>query len=164
MYGWSARGSRCFITKAKNGMRLTSIASIDSTGMGDCFIVCGSTDKALFEGAFKRMMKTYDDSSVRAVFWCDNCSLHNGVERLVEGMNHRVVFNAPYSPELNPIENIFGIWKRRAESTIRLWEGLDDFLGKIKESFLQIESHEVLASMERCRSEVWAKALRFEDL
>ena len=96
--GWSARGSRCFITKAKNGMRLTSIASIDSTGMGDCFIVCWSTDKALFEGAFKRMMKTYDDNGVRCVFWCDNCTLHNGMDRLVEGTNHRVGSMHPTAP------------------------------------------------------------------
>ena len=100
-------------------MRITSIASIDSTGIGECFLVCGSTDKEFFEATFKRMMKTYDDAGVRAVFWCDNCSIHNGVEQLVEGTNHRVVFNAPHSPELNPIENIFGIWKRRAETTIR---------------------------------------------
>ena len=77
---------------------------------------------------------------------------------------HSVVFNAPYSPELNPIENVFGIWNRKAEESIRVWDGLDDFLQKIKASFLQIEPHEVLASMERCRSEVWAKVLRREDL
>ena len=164
VYGWSPRGSRCFITKAKNGMRVTSIASIDSTGMGDCYLVCGSTDKELFEATFRRLIKTYDDSGVRCVFWCDNCSLHNGMSRLVEGTIHRVVYNAPYSPELNPIENVFAIWKRRAESTIRTWEGLDDFLRKIRQSFLLIEPHEVLASIEKCRSDVWAKALRREDL
>ena len=110
------------------------------------------------------MMKTYDDSGVRCVFWCDNCSLHNGMTTLVEGTNHRVVYNAPYSPELNPIENVFGIWKQRAESSIRTWDGLEDFLEKIRLSFLRIESHEVVASIERCRSDVWAKALRREDL
>ena len=132
--------------------------------MGDCFLVCGSTDKALFEAAYKRMLKAFDDNGIRCVFWCDNCTLHNGMEGLVEGTNHRVVFNAPYSPELNPIENVFGLWKRHAESTIRTLDGLDDFLRKIEQSFLLIESHEVLASIERCRSEVWAKALRREDL
>ena len=74
------------------------------------------------------------------------------------------MFNAAYSPELNPIENVFGIWKRRAERTIRTWDGLEDFLQKLKTSFMQIESHEVVASIEGCRSEVWAKALRREDL
>ena len=38
---------------------------------------------------------------------------------LVRNTNHVVVFNSAYSPELNPIENIFGIWKRKAEKDIR---------------------------------------------
>ena len=65
---------------------------------------------------------------------------------------------------MNPIENVFVIWKRRAEESIRVWDCLDDFLQKIKMSFLQIELQEVLAFMERCRSEVRAKAMRREDL
>ena len=109
-------------------------------------------------------METYHDIGVRAVFWCDNCSIHGLIRQLVEGSRHCVVFNAPYSPELNHIENVFGIWKRRAEESIRVWDDLDDFPEKIKTSFLQIEPQEVLASMERCRSEVWAKAMRREDL
>ena len=47
---------------------------------------------------------------------------------------------------------------------LRTREGLDDFLRKIRQSFLLIEPHEVLASIEKCRSDVWAKALRREDL
>ena len=34
VYGWSQRGERCFVTKARNGIRITSIATIDSTGNG----------------------------------------------------------------------------------------------------------------------------------
>ena len=132
--------------------------------MGDCFLVCGSSDRAVFEASFRSVMKSYDDLGVLAVFWCDNCSIHNGINQLVEGSRHCVVFNAPYSPELNPIENVFGIWKRRAEESIRVWDGLDEFLRKIKTSFLDIEPHEVLASIERCRSEVWAKVMRREDI
>ena len=88
VYGWSKRGERCFITKAKSGLRLTSIATIDATGMGDCFLVCGSSDAAVFEASLKRVMKAYDDIGVRAVFWCDNCSIHGGIERLVAGSRH----------------------------------------------------------------------------
>ena len=56
--------------------------------MGDCVLVCGSTDSAVFEASFKRVMKTYDDIGVRAVFWCDNCSIHSGTRQLVEGSRH----------------------------------------------------------------------------
>ena len=33
-------------------------------------------------------MKSYDDLGVRAVFWCDNCSIHNGINQLGEGSRH----------------------------------------------------------------------------
>ena len=66
VYGWSKRGERCFATNGKNGIRITSIATIDAPGMGDCFLVCGSTDRAVFEASFKRVMKTHDDIGVRA--------------------------------------------------------------------------------------------------
>ena len=74
------------------------------------------------------------------------------------------VFNAAYSPELNPIENIFGIWKRYAERDIREWTGLQDLLDKISAAFVRIESNFVTAAMERCRTDVWQKVLDREDL
>ena len=81
------------MTKGKNGIRITSIATIDATGMGDCFLVCGSTDRAVFEASFKRVMKTYDDIGVRAVFWCDNCSIPSGIRQLIDGLS--VIFSFP---------------------------------------------------------------------
>ena len=93
VYGWSKRGERCFVTKGNNGICITSIATIDATGLGDCFLVCGSTDRAVFEASFKRVMKTYDDIGVRAVFWCDNCSIHSGIRQLIDGLS--VIFSFP---------------------------------------------------------------------
>ena len=80
------------------------------------------------------------------------------------GTQHCVVFNAAYSPELNPIENIFGIWKRYAERDIREWRGLQELIDKIAAAFRRIESNFVTAAMERCRTDVWQKVLDREDL
>ena len=52
----------------RNGIRITSTATIDATGMGDCFLVCGSSDRVVFEASHERAMKSYDDVGVRAVF------------------------------------------------------------------------------------------------
>ena len=35
VYGWSKRGERCFVTNGRNGIRITSTATIDATVMGD---------------------------------------------------------------------------------------------------------------------------------
>ena len=65
--------------RGEEGIRITSTATIDATGMGDCFLVCGSSDRAAFEASIKRAMKSYDDMGVRAVFCCNNCSVHAGI-------------------------------------------------------------------------------------
>ena len=52
------------MTKGRNGIRITSIATIDATGMGDCFLVCWSSDRAVFEASLKRVMKSNDDVGV----------------------------------------------------------------------------------------------------
>ena len=77
VYGWSKRGERCFVTKGRNGIRITSIATIDATGMGDCFLVCESSDRAVFKASIKRAMKSYDDVGVRAVFCFDSYSIRS---------------------------------------------------------------------------------------
>ena len=67
------------------------------------------------------------------------------------------MFNAEYSPELNPIENVFGVWKGRTERDITTFDGLQDLLEKIAASFETLEQRVVSASFERCRNEVWTK-------
>ena len=109
-------------------------------------------------------MNYYDEKRTKCVFWCDNCSIHNSMMTLVRNTNHVVVFNSAYSPELNPIENIFGIWKRKAEKDIREWDSLQDFIEKISKSFSEIEEQAFRSTFERCRNEIWFKVEQREDL
>ena len=84
------------------------------------------------------------------VFWVDNCNIHNQMEEIVAGSRHCVVFNAAYSPELNPIENIFGLWKRHAERDVPVWTDLLDLIDKIADPFSRMGANHVTAAMERC--------------
>ena len=45
------------------------------------------------------------------VFWVDNAKIHGHAIEKFKNSKNKIIFNAPYLPELNPIENIFGIWK-----------------------------------------------------
>ena len=94
----------------------------------------------------------------------DNCRIHNQMEETVAGSRHCVIFNAAYSPELNPIENIFGLLKRYAERDVRVWTDLQDLLDKIAAAFSRIEANHVMAAMERCQTDVRMKVLQMEDL
>ena len=163
-FGWSRRGDKCFITKSRNGIRLSSIAAIDGTAMSFCTISPGTHTAESFNAYFKRLIARYDQAGVRCVFWVDNCGIHNAMEPIMENTQHCVVFNAACSPELNPIENVFGAWKQRAERDIRTFDGLQGLLAKIAAAFETLEQKVVSASFERCRNEVWAKVYARDDL
>ena len=49
----------------------------------------------------------------KSVIIMDNASFHKGKELkdLFENYNHKLVFLPPYSPDLNPIENMWGTVK-----------------------------------------------------
>ncbi len=48
-------------------------------------------------------------------FICDNAAFHNDekIKQMLnaQGDRHKLLKLPPYSPDLNPIENCFGIWK-----------------------------------------------------
>ena len=50
----------------------------------------------------------------RSVVFMDNASVHNGetVRELIQEAGARIVFTPPYSPDLNPIEFMFGEYKK----------------------------------------------------
>lgn len=163
-YGWSERGKKCFITKAKGGLRLTSLTSIQYEGFSFCDIVAGPVTKEIYEYYFKRVIEHFDKLNIKCVFWADNCSIHGSMKSLVEGTNHIVLFNSAYSPEINPIENIFGIWKRNAERDIREWENIEELIDKIKQSFQKISQETFISTYEKVRNEVWYKVQMREDI
>ena len=49
----------------------------------------------------------------RSVVIMDNCSIHMDprVKELIEGAGAVIIYSAPYSPELIPIEYMFSTWK-----------------------------------------------------
>ena len=74
------------------------------------------------------------------------------------------MFNAAYSPELNPIEHFFGLWKGRAEKQVREWSSLQGFLDAIRDAFTSIESSTIASIMEHCRTVVWRSVIERQDL
>jgi len=51
-------------------------------------------------------------------FVMDNCSIHkvHGVRSVVAAYGHVLIFIPPYSPQLNPIEELFSLWKSAVRS------------------------------------------------
>lgn len=80
----------------------------------------------------------------------DNLSSHKSVDaaRAIEAVGARIVFLPPYSPDLNPIENIFSKLKQ-------LLRGLrprsfEEIIKATRQALLQITLNDIEAVFEHC--------------
>lgn len=64
-----------------------------------------------------QMLKT--DNLQNQVIICDNVAFHKmaQIRELVKNNNHELFFLPPYSPQLNPIEEVFAAWKEHIRSS-----------------------------------------------
>ena len=56
----------------------------------------------------------------RFCYYLDNARIHNKqkLNDVLKNTGHKIIFNTPYSPEMNPIEMIFSIWKDMVDKEI----------------------------------------------
>ena len=67
-YGWSRRGDPCFITKARGGIALTSVSSIDMRGVGYCNLTTTTNTTETFNAYFRHIIAKYDEVGIRCIF------------------------------------------------------------------------------------------------
>lgn len=109
--GWCRKGKRLYIHKKKRVFFLCSgLTAIGSNGMLYCTLVRGRVTNEIYD-AFLRHLAALLKNDAPIVFWMDNAFTHKHSQEIFNNSNHKVIFNAPYSPEVNPIENIFGDWR-----------------------------------------------------
>ena len=79
------------------------------------------------------LTKIGNDGIQNAVFVVDNVPFHKSqfASTLLQESGHRLLFLPPYSPFLNPIENLFSKWKswvksRRPENELELMQFIED--------------------------------------
>jgi transposase len=149
LYAWARRGERAHAEAPRNrGKNTTLLASMTHEGMGPCLAVVGGTTKALFESYVERVLAP----ALRAgqVVVMDNLAAHKGerVRELIEGRGCELLFLAPYSPDLNPIEEACSKVKallRRAEA--RTHEALIEAMGA---AISAVTARDALGFFEHC--------------
>ncbi|KAF7689077.1 hypothetical protein CDIK_2903, partial [Cucumispora dikerogammari] len=80
-----------------------------------------------------------DKGILNPVFILDNCRIHHylGLKETIESLNLTLLYLPPYSPFLNPIENVFSVWKNAVIRTGCKNE--EELYSVISSTFLEIE-------------------------
>jgi transposase len=125
-HGRAPRGVRV-IEKVPHGHWLTTtmISAIRSTGPFASAIVSGATDSDVF-GTYVRQVLAPELKAGDVVI-LDNLQPHKaaGVKEMIEAAGARLLYLPPYSPDFNPIENMWSKVKRQLRSTAaRTFESL----------------------------------------
>lgn len=112
--GYSIRGRPLVAHKLLvKGEHISAIAAISWTGLLDVKLCNGAVDGDIFYSFLMDNLlphlNQFDGDSAHSVVVLDNCSIHHPEEcvRVVNDSGALVHFLPPYSPDYNPIENIF---------------------------------------------------------
>jgi DDE superfamily endonuclease len=130
---WSKRGQSPFRTAYFDGShrkRYTLLAACDidgfifeacetveqSRGVEDGDMTRGTIDTERFnmwvEEKLIPTLGRYEDSEPRSIVVMDNATIHSRAKEVIEAAGAKVIFLPPYSPDLNPIELMFGEYKK----------------------------------------------------
>ncbi|OHS95461.1 hypothetical protein TRFO_12536 [Tritrichomonas foetus] len=160
---WSQKGEKAFINVKPQAYRCSAIASISNNGMSYCLLVPGTVNGELFQAFMKYLINSLQKQG-NIVFWMDNAKIHSRIENIVQKGNHVAIYNAAYSPELNPIELIFGHWKSIIKREVKDWSNEMDLYQKIANCFNHIDPTEIRKVMTHVSTKVFAKVLNRENI
>ena len=114
-FGYSLQGVRPVERRLLiRGVRYSAIPIMTIDGLHDVYIAEGTINGERFshfvEAYLLPLLLPYNGVNPFSVVVMDNASIHHvdSVVNLIEGRGSHLVFLPPYSPDLNPIELVFG--------------------------------------------------------
>ena len=110
--GLSKKGNPIYMPdKNKSVKNLSMIMSINTNHIIEYDIYDEAIDSFKFYNFINKIIKKLNSDDFTFIF--DNVSFHHNKEtlKLITNSNNNYIFTPPYSPNCNPIENVFGIIK-----------------------------------------------------
>ncbi|EGZ22552.1 hypothetical protein PHYSODRAFT_314137 [Phytophthora sojae] len=140
--GWSRRGSRAVVVRpGLKGGNLSVIACISAQGLEGAEFRWGTNNADAIDSFVMTLLDKLMDKGVSmfdVAVVCDNASIHTNVEEITRRAEYAEVefINlSPYSPMLNPIENVFSVFK----------SGVRAFLAAKRDEILQVPPNQTKA-------------------
>ncbi|XP_025018435.1 uncharacterized protein LOC112539884 [Tetranychus urticae] len=113
--GWARKGCRANLTvKAIRSKSLSVCAAMNNKSLFLYEVKEHGYDTISFVDFLKQLVDFFDSEQVNGAYVImDNVRFHHRgeVKELIEGKGHNLIFLPPYSPFLNPIENLFNQFK-----------------------------------------------------
>ena len=160
---WGPKGEKHIRTERSSSISLSCICSISDSGQRHCKLFNTTINAEIFKAYMKELISLYRLDNENVIFVMDNASIHREEIRLLcETYGCKVLFNAPYSPECNPIEMVFGIWKTRVGKLSNV--DLADLLRNLSRCFEEIAPSEVKRCIAHFLGPVTTKIMNREDL
>lgn len=123
------------------GRRISAIAAMSTNGLVAYDLVQGSVNGEMFlefiQGKLVPEMLPYDGENPQSILVMDNCSIHH-VQPVLETlrlMGILVLFLPPYSPDMNPIEEMFSSIKYYLKDHDQVLQAMDDPLPLLEARF-----------------------------
>ena len=156
LYGYAKKGSKCIIKTPPKGENYSLIAAMTANKMLAFQIFKGSV-KANDFGAFISQLFTkitgLKINMKKCVLFLDNASIHRSrnLEPFLKKFN--ILYNAAYSPPLNPIEELFGSWK--ASFRKQIFHHFQSVIEKIISSYRTFEKKDISHYFKHSLSYLW---------
>ena len=163
MRKWGEKGRKHIRTQPLTRFNLSCICAICDNGSKHCRLFNRTINSEMFIAYMRELFEFFSIGNTNVLFIMDNAPIHkNEIVQLAEENGHQVIFNAPYSPECNPIELVFGYWKTRVGQLVNV--DIADMITNISKCFDEITPAEVKRSINHFMYEVTPKIFRREDL
>lgn len=160
------RGEKNVQERSPQRYSLTAISAISDTGPIYTLLVQNSSINAQRFNDY--MMKLLDrEKDRKIVIFLDNAPVHKHeeLEEMINGLDKKhIVFNAPYTPDCNPIEQFFSEWKRRVDMKIEQPPDPATLIAIIEEEFMSFTPDYCIDLINNLRKEIVPKVLNHEIL
>jgi transposase len=132
LYGWATRGKRVMDYVPHGHWKTTTfLAALRHDRLTAPMVIDGAINGELFLAYVNQILvSTLHEGDIVVL---DNLSSHNvtGVKELIESVGARVLYLPPYSPDFNPIEQVFSklktmLRKLKSRTMEDLWKNLGE--------------------------------------
>ena len=113
-YGYGLRGMTPIVhSLLARGKRMSAVGVMSTRGVEDSYLIEGNVNTDAFvsfvENALLPILQLLNGSNPRSIVIMDNASIHHvdRVCQLIESTGAIIRFLPPYSPDMNPLEEVF---------------------------------------------------------